>query len=184
MLRSLRPAVRTSANACRSFQRHASTKKHQERRLLKYSIDQVYDVVSDVSSYNQFVPWCVESTITKQNAANLEAELAVGFQMFKERYTSDVTLNRPESVTAISVETTLLEYLHTEWKLTPASDPRYCWVHFKIEFKFKSALYNQVSDLFFQEVVNNMIHAFENRCHQLYDHSHSSRNGTESAAVA
>lgn len=101
--------------------------------------------------------------------------------MFKEKYTSSVRLHRPDRVVAKSVETTLLEYLRTEWKLTPASDPRYCWVHFKIEFKFKSALYNQVSDLFFNEIVNNMIAAFEGRCHQLYDQDQDDK---ETAAVA
>jgi ribosome-associated toxin RatA of RatAB toxin-antitoxin module len=50
----------------------------------------------------------------------------------------------------------------------PASNPLKCWVTFQIDFKFKSAMYNNISDLFMSEVVNNMVKAFENRCHDLY----------------
>lgn len=70
---------------------------------------------------------------------------------------------------ATSHDTQLLEYLHTEWKFAPASSPDSCWVTFKVEFKFSSPLYNQVSEMFMQEVVDKMVQAFDNRCKEVYD---------------
>ena len=47
----------------------------------------MYAVVARVEDYNQFVPWCVGSTVlrTRPDGSYLEAELEVGFQVFVER---------------------------------------------------------------------------------------------------
>ncbi len=43
-------------------------------------------MVAKVEDYNQFVPWCVRSRVTKPAVNNyMEAELEVGFQVLVER---------------------------------------------------------------------------------------------------
>lgn len=144
-----------------------SAKTHFERRRLPYPTALVYSVISDVKLYNQFVPWCKKSEIVKLNHKGFEAELTIGFSLFEEKYISDVTLVPGSAVKASSTKTTLLDYLHTEWTVSPTSDPNSCWVSFKLDFKFKSALYSQVSDLFFDEIVKRMVLAFDTRCKML-----------------
>lgn len=141
-------------------------RKHfHERRLLKFSNEQLFHVVSNVQSYKQFVPWCQESNVVTKTTSGVEAELVVGFGYFQERYISVVEMDRPRKVIATSKETSLFEYLRTEWRFTPnLTDPRKCWVTFEVEFKFKSALYNQAADMFLKEVVNKMVAAFEGQC--------------------
>eukprot|EP01036_Dinobryon_divergens_P041732 gene41732-55352_t len=75
-----------------------------------------------------------------------EADLSVGFGVFVEKYTSRVVLDPPHSVIAHSLTTNLLQTLKFEWKFTPASDPTSTWVQFKIEYAFKSSVYNHASD--------------------------------------
>ena len=54
--------------------------------LRSYSPEKLFEVVSQVQHYQQFVPWCVASRITRrQGDSALEAELEVGFQVFVER---------------------------------------------------------------------------------------------------
>ena len=122
----------------------SQSKKHYERRLLKYTKEQLYDVVSNVKEYSEFVPWCKQSKIISNindyhnnnnndnNNNKMLAELVVGFGMFNEKYTSQVILDRPHKVIAISTETNLLDYLRTEWNFTNANDPKSCWVIFQI----------------------------------------------------
>ena len=152
--------------------RFNSSKIHHERRLLKFTPEHVYSVISDVQSYNKFVPWCKKSDILRSTSSGFEAELTIGFGPFEEKYISNVTTINPISVKAISTQTTLLEYLRTDWTITPVitsnntsnDKPKSCWVSFKIEFKFKSAVYSHISDVFFSDIVNKMVLAFENRC--------------------
>lgn len=61
-------------------------KKYNERKLLGYSPQQLYDVVADVDNYSFFVPWCQRSTVLRRDGNHyLEAELQVGFQVFIEK---------------------------------------------------------------------------------------------------
>lgn len=158
----------STSGTIRSIFFAAPTKKHFERKFMKYSCDEVYSVVADVNNYKNFVPWCKNSIVLKSSDDKLEAELEVGFGMISEKYISKVELARPNSVVALSTQTNLLEFLRTEWKFVPAANSRGCWVNFQIEYKFRSAMYNQVSDMFFKDIVNNMVQAFENQCKKKY----------------
>lgn len=145
---------------------HMSTagKKHFERKLIKQPIATLYEVVSDVDRYKEFVPWCKNSRIVTRSGNSMTAELEVGFNIFSEKYMSKIETTEPNCVSAVSVQTNLFEFLKTEWKFTPASDPSSTWVTFQVDFKFKSAMYNELSKLFMQEVIAKMVKAFEQRC--------------------
>jgi ribosome-associated toxin RatA of RatAB toxin-antitoxin module len=99
---------------------------------------------------------------------SMEAELAVGFRLFRERYTSKVTLQRPELVRAEAVNTQLFETLITEWRLQPGPQPATTWVDFQVEFAFKSALYAHAAGMFLDEVGRRMVTAFEEQCRREY----------------
>jgi ribosome-associated toxin RatA of RatAB toxin-antitoxin module len=118
-----------------------------------------------------YLQWCIGSSIITTSPTKLEAELTVGYGVFKESYISVVTLDRPKSVIAVSKQTNLLEYLETKWHFTPcSSNARHCWVTFEIDFKFKSVLYNSVSDMFLQDIINSMVKAFEEQCRKEFCH--------------
>lgn len=144
-------------------------KKHHERRLLRFPAPLLYEVVSDVAHYEKFVPWCKRSTVLSRSPSTMKAELEVGFQMFSERYLSEVALDPNRSVVASSSHTQLFEHLRSEWHFQAASGDasNSTWVNFSVEFRFKSAVYNEVSELFMQEVAKKMVRAFEQRCRDL-----------------
>lgn len=139
-------------------------KRHYERKLISQPIELLYEVVSDVDNYKNFVPWCKQSRVLIKNKEYMEAELEVGFSLYSERYTSTINLLKPSSVIATSTDTKLFNYLKTNWKFVPAKNPATTWVVFEVEFQFKSSLYNEVSKLFMQEVTSKMVTAFEQRC--------------------
>jgi coenzyme Q-binding protein COQ10 len=153
---------------------------HSERRLLPFPMPHVYHVVSSVDEYSSFVPWCVGSSVLQQvrrggqqgggggggggALEDVEAELAVGFQLFSERYVSRVTLDPQRSVTAVASGTLLFSHLVNVWRFEPGPDPHTTWLDFGVEFQFRSHLYATASSLFFDEVVLQMVNAFEKRC--------------------
>ncbi|GLV32505.1 uncharacterized protein CBL_00785 [Carabus blaptoides fortunei] len=67
-------------------------KIYNERKLVGFSMDQMYAVVSDVANYNKFVPFCKKSHILKSTPEFLKAALIIGFPPIMESYTSNVTL--------------------------------------------------------------------------------------------
>lgn len=60
--------------------------------LLRYSPQQLYDVVANVDQYQHFVPWCAKSRAFKGESGDFQAELEIGFPPVVERYTSEVTV--------------------------------------------------------------------------------------------
>lgn len=177
LVRYLKPKyVIASCHSTLQPSNSSSCKRHYERKMLMFSCEQCYDVVSDVDRYKEFVPWVKSSKIIQSNEnhdkdqkfRNIDAELVVGFGIFTESYISSVRLFPNHAVKAVSRDSNLFQTLNTEWKFSPASNPKHCWVTFQIDFQFKSSLYNIVSEKFLDEVVKKMVEAFQLQCERRY----------------
>src|SRR3546814_10508862 len=70
----------------------ADVLKHSETRELPYSPDQMFDLVSDIGSYAQFLPWVVGVRIRSRTEQEILADLLVGFGPLREKFTSRVTM--------------------------------------------------------------------------------------------
>lgn len=166
-------------------------RRHYERKLIHLPQEQLYDIIADVDNYQKFVPWCINSVVTKRTDNTMRADLTVGFNVFNETYTSDIVMERPNFVTASSKDSNLFRYLRTEWKFSPANRAKSTWVSFQVDFMFKSSLYNDVSKLFLKEVTSKMVQAFEKRSMELarqneqkrQHHSSTSQRTTSRAAI-
>uniref|UniRef100_A0A6P7F8U2 Coenzyme Q-binding protein COQ10 homolog A, mitochondrial-like isoform X1 n=2 Tax=Diabrotica virgifera virgifera TaxID=50390 RepID=A0A6P7F8U2_DIAVI len=136
--------------------------EYKAKKLLCFSKEQMYEVVSDVQNYSTFLPFCTKSTIQNQNPDEIRVNLEIGFPPICENYTSVVTMNRPNVVFARSADGRLFEYLETVWRFSsvPEGDPMTCIVDFSIRFKFKNALYSHVASIFFGKLVKSIENAF------------------------
>jgi len=146
--------------------------RHSETRHLPYTPEQLFDLVADVTSYDQFLPWVVAVRVRSSSEAETVADLVVGFNAFKERFTSRVEKQRPTRICVDYVEGPL-KYLHNEWRFAAADDGG-TEVYFSVDFAFKSRLFESLAGAMFDRALRRMIGAFEERAAALYGISKSS----------
>ena len=146
--------------------------RHSETRHLPYSPEQMFDLVADIAKYDEFLPWVVAVRIRSASAEEVVADLVVGFNAFKERFTSKVTLDRPGRVCVDYIEGPL-KYLRNEWRFEPAAEGG-TNVHFSVDFAFKSRIFEALAGQMFDRALRRMTGAFEARAAQLYGISKSS----------
>ena len=140
---------------------------HAEQRLLPYTPEQMYALVADIERYPEFLPWCVAARIRERRADFINADLVIGFRLFRERFTSHVRLSPPGRIDVMYTEGPF-RYLNNHWIFERA--PGGCRIDFFVDFEFKSRVLQKVIEVLFGEAVRRMVTAFESRARQLYGH--------------
>ena len=146
--------------------------RHSETRHLPYSPEQLFDMVADVARYDEFLPWVVAVRVRSSSESETVADLVVGFNAFKERFTSRVKKQRPRRIEVDYIEGPL-KYLHNEWRFEP-SGAGGTDVHFSVDFGFKSRIFEALAGQMFDRALRRMTGAFEARAAALYGISSSS----------
>ena len=140
---------------------------HAEKKVLPYTPKQLFDMVADVESYPQFLPWCLNCRITKRvDDQTFMADLVIGYKVFREKFTSRVTVTPNEKIHVEYLEGPL-RYLSNKWEFIDNGDGT-TTIDFYVDFAFKNAFFQGLMGVFFNEVVRRMVGAFETRAVQLY----------------
>lgn len=134
---------------------------HHETRIVPYPAELMYAVVSDVEKYPEFLPWVVALRILSRRENGMTAEMAVGYGALRERYTSDVSLDRVQYRIDVVQTKGPFKTLENHWHFTPKESG--CEVEFAIAFEFKSRLLHGVAGRAFENVMLKMADAFEAR---------------------
>ncbi len=139
---------------------------HEEKRNLPYSQQQLFDLVADVEKYPEFLPWCLASRITKREGDVFYADLIIGYKMVREKFTSKVTLHKPDRVEVEYIKGPM-KHLKNDWRFTPEPDGS-CEIDFFLNFEFKNKIFQNLIGIFFDRALRKMVGAFEARARDLY----------------
>ncbi|WND02330.1 type II toxin-antitoxin system RatA family toxin [Temperatibacter marinus] len=136
------------------------------KKDLPYSVEQMFDLVSDVNSYDQFLPWCQKVRVYAQKQGQFDADLIIGFKNFRETFTSRVTYTAPKSVNVDYIKGPL-KRLYNHWQFSENAGGG-CHVDFEVDLEFKSRILENLIGTVFTEASKKMIDAFESRAEELY----------------
>ena len=143
----------------------------RELRRLPYSAEQMFDLVADVGRYQEFLPWVVGTRVRSDSATEMVADMLVGFNALREKFTSRVEKERARRINVHYLDGPLRD-LDNTWLFRPTDEG--CEVDFAVSFTFRNAVFEALAGQYFDRAFRKMVGAFETRADQLYGSNNSS----------
>ena len=140
--------------------------KHFEKRIVPYKPKNMFDLVLDIEKYPEFLPWCLASRVIVNNKDFILADLMIGFQVFREKFRSNVKYDPKNMIIEVSYEDGPFKFLTNKWEFKNYNDK--CSVCFYLDFEFKNKFFQSIMEKLFSEAVKKMVAAFEQRANKLY----------------
>jgi coenzyme Q-binding protein COQ10 len=142
------------------------------RRRVRHSAEQMFDLVADVERYPQFVPLCQSLRIRQrlQNPDGTEtvvADMTVSFKLIHESFTSRVTLDRSNLKILVEYLKGPFSHLQNRWTFEAKGDDA-CDVNFFIAYEFKSRMLAVLMGAMFDAAFQKFASAFEKRADAVY----------------
>jgi coenzyme Q-binding protein COQ10 len=156
--------------------------RHTETRNLPYTPEQMFDLVADVRRYQEFLPWVAATRIRSDSEALMIADLVVGFKSLKETFTSRVEKHRPHDIIVDYLEGPL-KHLNNSWKFR-ADGKGGTDIDFRVDFAFRSRIFEAIAGQMFDRALRRMIGAFETRAHALYGNSSTGISSSSAHSAA
>ena len=139
----------------------------REITQLPYTPEQMFDLVADVGSYRQFLPWVIATRVRSNSETEMLADMVVGFKSIRESFTSRVTKDRPHEIRVHYVDGPLSD-LDNIWLFRPYGNES-CEIEFFVDFTFKNRMFEAVAGQYFDRAFRKMVTAFERRAAELYN---------------
>jgi coenzyme Q-binding protein COQ10 len=140
--------------------------RYEESRVINHTPVNLFNLVSDVNKYPEFLPWCKGARVKNIRDNVFDADLIIGFKIYKEIYSSRIYLDNVNNKIRVEYKDGPFEHLENSWVFNKNNNG--CKVEFMVDFKFKSIFLQTIMETLFSEAVRRMVKAFENRANQLY----------------
>jgi ribosome-associated toxin RatA of RatAB toxin-antitoxin module len=137
--------------------------------LIWFSAKEMHDLVVDVPSYPQFLPWCSDAKVLQQGEDFQIAQLSLNFGGISQRFTTRNTLVADQSVSLELVDGPF-SVLRGQWVFSQLGDisRRACKVTLNLEYDFSSAALASLVGPVFDRVANTLVDAFVQRAERKY----------------
>lgn len=145
-----------------------TTRQTQE---VPYGADEMFALVAGIERYPEFLPWCAGARIRKRERVDekeiLTADLVVAYKVFREQFTSRVTLDPKARKVDVEYVQGPFKHLVNKWEFEPLPDGG-SRIHFFIDFEFRSATLQVLISSFFTKAFTRMMQAFIDRADALH----------------
>ena len=140
-------------------------KKTLTKNVYDCRASDLLNVVADVKSYSDFIPFCSNVDIYEKSGTteqeHFSACLSIDLKFTIENFETKVAVDRKLNAISISGDTKPFKSLKANWSFIEKDN--FCKVIFSLEVSFSSFIKERLVSLSFEKVALNIIEAFENR---------------------
>ena len=134
--------------------------------LVNFSAVQMYDLVADIASYKDFLPWCCGAKAITSEPHIVIATLGISYKGLRSSFTT-----RNEILFGKSIQMSLLEgpftALQGTWQFD-ALEEHAAKIALRLEFDIKNGVLAKLVGRVFGEIASEQVNAFHQRAQVLY----------------
>jgi coenzyme Q-binding protein COQ10 len=137
-----------------------------ERHHSTYTAAQLFDLVTDVEHYPDFLPWVVSARIYRRNDRTMWVNMTMGTSFLCKQFTTVALLDRPHRI-EINSQDPMFERFKQLWTFAPSAGGG-TDVEYRVDFKFKSHILQALVGASFADRTKTMVKAYMRRAQHLY----------------
>ena len=135
--------------------------------LLWHSPHAMYELVTDVGSYPQFLPWCAKAEVIERQAAAVTARLSLSYMGLRQAFTTRNVHEVDRSVVMTLVDGPF-STLDGDWRFLPvpaAGGPQAeaCKIEFGLRYAFANRALEALISPVFDRIANTFVDSFVKR---------------------
>jgi ribosome-associated toxin RatA of RatAB toxin-antitoxin module len=134
--------------------------------LVKFSAQRMFQLVDDIESYPEFLPWCTGSRIISRSAEIVEAELQISKGGFHKSFATRNTTDGGGRI-HLSLINGPFSFLEGSWAFMPLREDA-SKISLELEFEMAGKLANLAFGAVFNQICNTMVGSFTQRAKQVY----------------
>lgn len=133
--------------------------------LVEQPAKTLYELVCDIESYPDFLPWCSGARVDERSDSHQIAAVTIN-QILKQSEFSTRNQLVPDESIAMELLDGPFKYLHGTWRFEPLGDTA-CKVLLDIDFEFASPIVAKMFGPAFNKVCDTIVNAFIKRAAQV-----------------
>ena len=137
----------------------------QRSALVPYPASAMFDLVSDIDAYPDFLPWCGGAQVLESSDQHQVATVSVSKSLKQTEFTTRNRLVRPERMDMRLVDGPF-KRLEGQWRFVPIGE-KACRCELEVSFEFASRMFSVMMGPAFRRVCDSLVDAFTGRAHEV-----------------
>ncbi len=153
----------------------ADCMKHVKKSvLLWYTPHEIYQLVTEVEKYPEFLPWCERVEVRSRDDQGPTARLHLAYSGIRHAFTTR-NVQVPDESVHISLVDGPFSLLDGLWRFVPLALPSgpgtesaACKIEFELRYQFSNALLEAAISPVFDRIANTFVDSFVRRAEQVH----------------
>jgi ribosome-associated toxin RatA of RatAB toxin-antitoxin module len=138
----------------------------QKSLLIQHSAHRMYNLVTDVAKYPEFLPWCGGVEVYQSTPELMEAKININFKGVKQYFHTKNIQKSPTNIDMTFVSGPFKKF-EGRWIFTPLADDA-CKIEFSLRYEFSNFVLDKLIGPVFSVIANTFVNCFVKRADDLY----------------
>ena len=138
----------------------------RRQHQVPYTPEQMFDLVSDIEAYPDFLHWCRGSSVEKTGDSEVVATVEVGIGGIRRSFTTRNRLTRPDEIT-MELVAGPFDAFSGRWNFAASANGG-STVRLKLAFEVSTTPLEMLFASLFEEMVHTQVAAFVSRADDIY----------------